>query len=167
MTAFSHTRPSPSGLALIKHFEGFRAQAYPDPLHGWAIATIGYGTTRYASGRKVQQGDTLSTVQAEQELIAHLSQQVLPALNQIPSYQAMNAAMRGALESFAYNLGAGFYGAAHFQTISRVLRERDWQQMRPALLLYINPGSAVEVGLRRRRTAEADLWEQGLILSRG
>ncbi len=34
-----------SGANLIKKFEGFQAKAYPDPLHGTKVPTIGYGTT--------------------------------------------------------------------------------------------------------------------------
>ena len=40
-------------LKLIKEFEGCHLEAYADPLHGWSVATIGYGTTRYEDGRKV------------------------------------------------------------------------------------------------------------------
>lgn len=149
------------GLNLIKHFEGFRAQAYADPLHGWNLPTIGYGTTRYADGRKVSQGDVITEAQALAELNDYVTRQIHPALSQIPHFSEMNSAMIGALESFAYNLGAHFYGGANFQTITRVLRDKDWQNMRKALMLYVNPGSSVEVGLRRRRAAEADLWELG------
>ena len=49
-----------SGLDLIKEFEGYhnklsdgRAQAYPDPIYGWDIPTIGYGTTKYPDSSKV------------------------------------------------------------------------------------------------------------------
>ena len=54
----SEKNPIPrSGLDLIKEFEGYarklpdgRAQAYPDPIYGWEVATIGYGTTKYPNG---------------------------------------------------------------------------------------------------------------------
>jgi hypothetical protein len=69
---------------------------------------------------------------------------------------------RSALVSFAYNLGAGFYGAQGFETISKRLKEKDWQRVPEALLLYRNPGSNFEAGLRRRREAEGKLWGQGL-----
>ncbi len=153
------------GLQLIKQWEGFRANAYPDPLHGWAAATIGYGTTVYSTGRRVAQGDTLTEVQASQELEHYVLTRIHPALQKIPYVAEMNASMLGALESFAYNLGEGFYGGAHFQTITRKLREKDWATLRQALLLYVNPGSSVEVGLRNRRNAEATLWETGLLES--
>ena len=46
-----------AALELIKSFEGCHLSAYPDPLHGWSVATIGYGTTRYPDGRQVQRGE--------------------------------------------------------------------------------------------------------------
>jgi hypothetical protein len=68
---------------------------------------------------------------------------------------------KSALISFAYNLGSGFYGAAGFETISKRLRERDWSAVPEAMLLYCNPGSSFEAGLKRRREAEGKLWAKG------
>lgn len=154
--------PTAAGLNLIKQYEGFRADAYADPLSGWVTPTIGYGTTVYAGGGKVKPGDTITEPKALEELKHHVLKTVTPALAQLPFYAEMTEPMIGALESFAYNLGAHFYGAKGFETISRRLQNKEWDKMRSALMLYVNPGSAVEVGLRRRRTAEADLWELGL-----
>lgn len=155
-------RATASGLELIKQFEGFRAQAYPDPLHGWSVATIGYGTTVYSDGRKVSRGDSITEHKALHELEHYVLHKLHPGLQKIPHIDEMNEPMIGALESFAYNLGPGFYNGPNFNTISRKLREKDWQTLRQALLLYVNPGTKVEAGLRRRRNAEADVWEQGL-----
>jgi hypothetical protein len=69
---------------------------------------------------------------------------------------------QSALISFAYNLGAGFYGAEGFETISKRLREKDWAAVPDALLLYRNPGTNAEAGLKRRRIAEGKLWREGL-----
>jgi hypothetical protein len=74
----------------------------------------------------------------------------------------MSDQQQSALVSFAYNLGAGFYGANGFETISARLREKDWAKVPDALLLYRNPGTNVEAGLKRRREAEGGLWLQGL-----
>jgi hypothetical protein len=70
----------------------------------------------------------------------------------------MTDAQKCALISFAYNLGSGFYGAKGFETISKRLREKDWAGVPDALLLYRNPGTNVEAGLKRRRIAEGDPW---------
>ena len=84
----------------------------------------------------------------------------------IPYWAEMHADQRCALISFAWNLGQNFYGDSDdFRTISRCLRDRAWNDVPAALLLYCNPGSSVEAGLRRRRQAEADLWRQGLAAS--
>ncbi|MBS7349286.1 MAG: glycoside hydrolase family protein [Comamonas sp.] len=36
---------SATGLVYIAQREGYRADAYPDPVHGAAVPTIGYGST--------------------------------------------------------------------------------------------------------------------------
>lgn len=82
----------------------------------------------------------------------------LPALRQIPYWDEMNENQQGALLSFAYNLGAHFYGSFGFGTISKNLREKEWNQIPDTLTLYRNPGSNVEAGLLRRRKAEGKLW---------
>ena len=70
----------------------------------------------------------------------------------------MNDNQKGALLSFAYNLGARFYGSSGFNTISKVLRNKEWSSVPDTLKMYRNPGSNVEVGLLRRRGAEGRLW---------
>jgi lysozyme len=70
--------------------------------------------------------------------------------------------MRGALLSFAYNLGANFYGSKGFNTISKNLREKDWKSVPKTLELYRDPGTKVEKGLLRRRIAEGKLWMEGI-----
>ena len=91
-------------------------------------------------------------------MIFDLEQRFLPSLERIPYWNEMNENQQGALLSFAYNLGAGFYGSSNFNTITRVLREKKWNEVPKALELYRNPGTKVEAGLLRRRKAEGKLW---------
>jgi GH24 family phage-related lysozyme (muramidase) len=81
------------------------------------------------------------------------------SLCKIPFWAEMSDGQRGALLSFAYNLGAGFYGGSNFNTISKRLKEKDWENVPDALFMYRNPGSHVEAGLARRRKAEGELWK--------
>lgn len=148
-------------VKLIKEFEGCHLSAYPDPLHGWDVATIGYGTTRYPDGRRVQRGDMINVIEAQELLELEVDRIVDQLRAAVPHWAAMGAGQQCALISFAYNLGAGFYGAAGFETISKRLRERDWAQVPAAMELYRNPGTAAEAGLLRRRRAEGALWRQG------
>jgi GH24 family phage-related lysozyme (muramidase) len=147
-----------AALKIIKEFEGRSIAAYPDPLHGWDVATIGYGTTRYSDGRKVKQGDRVNAIEADMLLRQEIDRIAANLRDTVPHWTAMADHQKCALISFAYNLGSGFYGAQGFETISRELREKDWPAVPAALLLYRNPGSNVEAGLKRRREAEGLLW---------
>jgi GH24 family phage-related lysozyme (muramidase) len=147
-------------LHLIKEFEGCHLSAYPDPLHGWSVATIGYGTTRYPDGRRVAQGDKITVTEAEQLLQQEVDRIAKRLAVTIPYWGEMRLTQQCALISFAYNLGADFYGNAGFETISRNLREKAWTEIPATLKLYRNPGTSVEAGLLRRRVTEGQLWAQ-------
>lgn len=148
-------------LQIIKEFEGFIPKAYPDPLSGGDPWTIGYGSTRYADGKKVQRGDVI-TLEAADKLLRHEVEEIASKLSGvIPHWREMTTTQRAALISFAYNLGTNFYGTTGFETISRALREKRWSDVPNALRLYRNPGSNVEAGLLRRRVAEGSLWLLG------
>jgi GH24 family phage-related lysozyme (muramidase) len=145
-------------IALIKEFEGCHLSAYPDPLSGGEPWTIGYGTTRYSSGTPVKRGEKINVIEADMLLRLEVDRIAAKLRTTVPHWQVMNDDQRSALVSFAYNLGAGFYGAAGFETISRCLRERNWDDVPAAMELYRNPGTNVEAGLLRRRRAEGKLW---------
>lgn len=147
-------------VKLIKEFEGFHFDAYADPLHGWSVPTIGYGTTRYQDGRKVQRGDKINVIEAEDLLDGEIAKIAKHLSAVIPHWSGMLVTQQSALISFAYNLGTNFYGKAGFETITAKLRDKAWANVPAALKLYRNPGTSAEAGLLRRRTAEAALWTQ-------
>ena len=146
------------GIKLIKEFEGCHLKAYPDPLSGNLPITIGWGSTRKKDGSAFKLGDTITQQEADELLISQCITQFLPSLSKIPYWNEMNDNQRGALLSFAYNLGAGFYGSGNFNTITSRLKNKEWDKVPDALYLYRNPGSNVEAGLARRRKAEGKLW---------
>ena len=147
-----------AALKLIKDFEGCHLDAYPDPLSGGDPWTIGYGTTRYQDGRRVSRGDKINAIEADLLLRREVDRIAEKLRATVPYWVQMADHQKCALISFAYNLGSGFYGTTGFETISRELREKDWAAVPDALLLYRNPGSNVEAGLKRRRIAEGDIW---------
>ena len=69
----------------------------------------------------------------------------------------MNDNQQSALLDFGWNVGIHFYGAPGFDTITRNLKTHDWSAVPNTLLLYCNPGTNVEEGLRRRRKAEGHM----------
>ena len=146
------------GIALIKEFEGCHLKAYYDPLTGRLPITIGWGSTRRKDGSRFMIGNIITQEEADDLLYFQLRREFLPALQKIPYWSEMNDNQRGALLSFAYNLGAGFYGHPNFNTITRVLKNKEWDKVPKTLEIYRNPGSNVEAGLLRRRRAEGKLW---------
>ena len=150
-----------TGLKLIKEFEGCHLSAYPDPLSGNLPITIGWGSTRRKDGSPFQLGQSISQQEADELLIGQCKSEFLPPLRKIPNWSEMSDGKRGALLSFAYNLGAGFYGSGDFNTITKRLKNKEWDLVPDALYLYRNPGSNVEAGLARRRKAEGDAWKKG------
>ena len=151
-----------AGLKLIKEFEGCHLTSYPDPLSGADPYTIGYGTTRYPGGRRVSRGDKITVIEADMFVRTEIDQIAKKLSETVPHWSAMTDGQQSALISFAYNLGSGFYGSNGFETISKRLRERDWDAVPAALELYRNPGTNVEAGLLRRRRAEGKLWRSSL-----
>ena len=152
--------PEP-GIKLIKEFEGCHLKAYYDPLTNSLPITIGWGSTRRKDGSRFMIGNIITQEEADDLLYFQLRREFLPALQKIPYWSEMNENQQGCLLSFAYNLGAGFYGVDNFNTITRTLKNKEWDKVPDALYLYRNPGSNVEAGLARRRKAEGESWKKG------
>ncbi len=146
-----------AGIALIKQWEGLRLSVYICPA---GVPTIGYGATRTLDGKPWVVGQKITKQLAEDLLYIQIAEDFLPKLRQIPFWWEMNNNQRGALLSFAYNLGANFYGGNNFKTITNCLKNKAWSSVPKALMLYVNPGSAFEKGLRSRRQQEGQLWSK-------
>jgi len=143
---------------IIADFEGFRAEPYLCPA---GVLTIGYGTTYYPDGSLVKATDRHLTKKEAYHLLQHHIDHavVYQMVRTIPNWGAMKDYQKAAIISFAYNLGSNFYNNAGFNTISKALSSpANWHNVPEAMLLYVNPGSSFEAGLRRRRIAEGELW---------
>ena len=144
---------SDAGIELIKSFEGFRANAYPDPKSGGDPWTAGYGTTKFPSGRPVKKGDYVTPAQAEMYLREDVKKfaSSVDALVTVPLKQCQY----DALVSFVYNLGATNFRTS---TLLKKLNAKDYKGAADEFLRWVSPGSSVEAGLRRRRTAERAMF---------
>ena len=144
---------SDAGIELIKSFEGFRANAYPDPKSGGDPWTVGYGTTKFPSGRPVKKGDYVTPAQAEMYLREDVKKfaSSVDALVTVPLKQCQY----DALVSFVYNLGAINFRKS---TLLKKLNAKDYKGAADEFLRWVSPGSSVEAGLRRRRTAERAMF---------
>jgi len=145
------------GFRIIKYWEGLRLSVYLCPA---GVPTVGYGSTRTLDGKPWVMGQKITKQHAEDLLRIQIAEVFLPKLRKIPHWFEMNNNQRSALLSFAYNLGENFYDAKGFETISRNLKNKEWAQIPQTLMLYRNPGSKFEKGLRARRQQEGQLWSK-------
>lgn len=151
--------PLSAGIELIKEFEDCILTAYKDPHTGNLPITIGWGSTKDFDGKPFKFGQKITQQYADDLFLYQIENEYLPPIKKIPYWNEMNDNQRGALLSFAYNLGANFYNQSGFDTITKVLKNKEWDKVPDAFYLYHNPGSDVEVGLKRRRVAEGNLWK--------
>lgn len=129
---------SASGLVYIAQREGYSEKAYPDPVHGTKVATVGFGTTG-----GVKMGDTLPPVRALVRLRADAGEFELGlkrCLPNMPLYQWEWDALVG----LAYNTGVTTVCKNNARTGPSTLAQRlqagDYQGMCEAFLLYDRAG---------------------------
>ena len=136
------------GLALIKGYEGFRAQAYLDTGN---VPTIGYGTTK-----GVKMGQTITKEQAEAFLVRDV-QSAEKSVTQLVKVK-LTQDQFDALVSFTYNLGHGNFAGS---TLLSLLNQGNYPAVRTQLLRWNRDNGRIVDGLTRRRKAEGDLFATG------
>lgn len=138
-------KTSNRGLSLIVQFEGFRPDAYLDPV---GVVTIGFGFIR-----GVKMGDKMTLAEARDRLkreIVEYEQGVLAACTRKPNQNQFDAFV-----CFAFNVGvAGFKKSSVLKAHNR----GDHQAAARAFGLWNKAGGKVWPGLTRRRAAEAALY---------
>lgn len=137
---------------LCKRFEGFRSAPYICPA---GVATIGYGSTYYADGKRVALSDPPMSREAAEALLRHeLEKTFAPGVRRLcPGLEAFPEAFN-AITDFSFNLGVG---RLQTSTLRRRINARDWAGAREQLALWNRGGGKVLPGLVLRRTAEAAL----------
>jgi len=144
--------PSQKCIDLIKQFEGFEKTSYKCPAGIW---TIGYGSTMWNDGRKVEQGQKITLEGAEMLLMWELKNKSSALIG-----LTLNQNQSDALLSFIYNLGVGafkkstLYKKVKVNANDATIRDEfmKWNKAR------VN-GKLVELkGLTNRRQAEINLY---------
>lgn len=148
-------------LELIGHFEGFKEKSYKCPAGVW---TIGFGTTVYPSGEKVQEGDGPFT---KEECLVFLNHDVKEHSKYVMTFSKREKIdfsdnQFGALVSFSYNCGPSAILNSS-KSLNKALRNGDANKIRNAFMKYNKARSKWGIlrplaGLTRRRKAEADLF---------
>jgi lysozyme len=141
-----------AGLALIKHFEGLRLDAYQDVAGIW---TVGYGHIR-----GVCEGMHMTEEQAAQALLDDLAG-VENAVDSATSGVATSGNEFAAMVALCFNIGSGNFRAS---TVLRDHRAGDYASAADAFLMWdkAQVGDALQpvAGLTNRRNAERALYLQ-------
>lgn len=138
-------------LALIKSCEGFSAKPYLCPA---GVPTIGYGSTRYADGRKVTLNDKSITVEQADEIMRTSLVEYENAVNRYVK-MPITQGQFDALVDFAYNAGAQ---SLRNSTLLKMLNAGDYAGAAKQFERWVYADGKVLYGLVKRRKLEADLF---------
>lgn len=147
---------SPKGAVFIGNFEGWRPEAYNDPV---GFATIGYGHLLHRSPVTAADRKTWGTLTHVRGL-ALLQQDAEAAAASIRNHVKVriNQAQFDALVSFAFNCGVGAFEAS---SLLRKLNAGDKAGAANGLLDWDMAGGHHLAGLHARRARERELFLTG------
>ena len=138
-------RTSPEGIALIKSFEGYSADAYKCPAGVW---TVGWGST----GPNIVKGTKVTVGQAE----ALLANSLVKFEQAVTKYAgAAHQNQFDAMVSLCYNIGPGNFAKS---SVARLHKAGQYTGAASAFLLWNKAGGKILSGLVKRRKAERNLY---------
>ena len=139
---------------LCRKYEGYRAKPYLCPAN---VATIGYGSTYYADGKKVTlQDPPMDEPTARALLLVELEHTYLPGVLRNCPILATDVRKCNSIVDFAYNCGVG---RLQTSTLKRKINASDWKGAKEQLMLWIKGGGKVLPGLLKRRISECALLD--------
>ncbi len=142
-----------STVNLIAQFEGLKLQPYLDSVK---IPTIGYGTTVYPNGTKVNIHDVeITKQQALDYLLDHLNKNVLPYMNNHITVE-QNQNQVDALASLIYNIGAGAFIKS--SVLTAINNQSSIDNIKAHWLVWNKGGGQVLQGLVNRRLKEFNTY---------
>lgn len=139
------------GIPIIRKYEGLRLQAYLCPAGVW---TIGFGSTFYENGSKVQEGDKITIDRADRLLFDIVQKFEISVRGLVKS--SLNENQIGALTSFAFNVGVGSLKSSTL--LKKVNANPDDLTICNEFLRWTKAGGKQLKGLVARREAESDLY---------
>lgn len=143
---------SARGLALIKAFEGFSAKPYRCPA---GKLTIGYGHVLHADEVYAPEGVTEEQAHALLEKDVRIFSMSVNEMLKVPLPQASF----DAVVSLAYNIGAY---AIKKSTLIELINQNSLGSAAKEFDRWVYAGGKILPGLKRRRQAERQLFEEGL-----
>jgi len=146
----------PDALALIRRFEGLRLDPYLDSA---GVPTIGFGATRGLDGKRLTMDHPPITEDGARALLRRDLRLFGAAVDRLIT-APIAPLQRGALVSFAFNLGAGTLQAS---TLRKRVNAGDWDDVPFQFSRWVHTGGRRLAGLVRRRAAEIELWRRDAV----
>lgn len=135
-------------INFIKKWEGFRKNAYLDQA---GIPTIGYGTTSYCDGMRVELGDEITEERAMKELKEDAQAYYCHVLNSLWVEQNKNQLI--ALLSLCYNIGpSAFISSTLVKKINQGITDKE--EISAEFLRWVRANLIKIDGLEQRRKDE-------------
>jgi len=141
---------SKAGINLITSFEDLKLDAYDDGTGTW---TIGFGTTVYPDGTRVQQGNNCTVEQAK-SFFQHDLRRFQKAVNKAVLV-TLSQNQFDALVSLSYNIGQNAFKNS---TLLKYLNAGDYRAAADQFLVWNKGGGQILKGLVRRREVERTLF---------
>ena len=139
---------------LCRKYEGYRSKPYLCPAN---VATIGYGSTYYADGKKVTlQDPPMDEPTARALLLVELEHTYLPGVLRNCPILITDERKCNSIVDFAYNCGVG---RLQTSTLKRKINASDWDGAKEQLMLWTKGGGKVLPGLLKRRISECALLD--------
>ena len=139
---------------LCRKYEGYRSKPYLCPAN---VATIGYGSTYYADGKKVTlQDPPMDEPTARALLLIELEHTYLPGVLRNCPILITDERKCNSIVDFAYNCGVG---RLQTSTLKRKINASDWNGAKEQLMLWTKGGGKVLPGLLKRRISECALLD--------
>jgi len=143
-------KPSQQCYDLIKKYEGYSGIAYLCPAR---VPTIGWGSTMYDNGKKVQMGDVISKARAE-ELLVYEVEHFANHIRRLDL--GLNQNQFDAIVSLVYNIGiTAFRKSTILRLICKNPNDRD---IAVQFGRWVHGGGKMLPGLVKRRKDEMELY---------
>jgi len=142
------------GSSIIKSFEGCKLTPYLDAIK---IPTIGYGCTIYPNDKKVSMTDAPISLNRANELLQLDLLRFEVGVSRLVT-SAINENQYSALVSFAFNLG--LESLRKSTLLKLVNADPNDHNIAMEFKKWINAGGKPLEGLKRRRAAEAELYQR-------
>ncbi len=137
-------------IDLVSSFEGCRLNAY---LDGGGIPTVGYGTTIYSNGERVKMGDSITAVDAKNELVTFcncLADGIMASV-----YTELSENQFSALISLTYNIGISAFRKS---TMIKLINLLEFEAAANQFDRWVYDDGVKVQGLVNRRAKEKELF---------